>query len=53
MATCTHLESIELIGPPEDVAGCTAHYTATRHPVMRSAMPGEGWRWCYIDEVSA
>jgi CPA1 family monovalent cation:H+ antiporter len=28
----------------------TAHYEATRHPVMRSVEPGEAWRWCYIDQ---
>jgi Na+/H+ antiporter len=26
-----------------------AHWRATGHPVMRSAEPGEGWRWCYVD----
>jgi uncharacterized UBP type Zn finger protein len=25
------------------------HFHATGHPVMRSAEPGEDWRWCYID----
>jgi uncharacterized UBP type Zn finger protein len=25
------------------------HFRATGHPVMRSAEPGENWRWCYID----
>jgi uncharacterized UBP type Zn finger protein len=25
------------------------HFHATDHPVMRSAEPGEDWRWCYID----
>ncbi len=28
----------------------TAHYTTTGHPVMRSIMPGEAWRWCYVDQ---
>ncbi|MBT0566178.1 UBP-type zinc finger domain-containing protein [Williamsia sp. CHRR-6] len=28
----------------------TNHYTETAHPVMRSAEPGETWRWCYVDE---
>ena len=28
----------------------TAHFTATEHPVIRSAEPGEDWRWCYVDE---
>ena len=27
------------------------HFTETRHPVMRSVEPGEGWRWCYVDEL--
>ncbi|MBS1696259.1 MAG: UBP-type zinc finger domain-containing protein [Actinobacteria bacterium] len=25
------------------------HFRATGHPVMRSAEPGESWRWCYVD----
>uniref|UniRef100_UPI003D8CEBCA UBP-type zinc finger domain-containing protein n=1 Tax=Gordonia sp. B7-2 TaxID=3420932 RepID=UPI003D8CEBCA len=29
----------------------TGHFEATGHPVMRSAEPGEAWRWCYIHEV--
>ncbi len=28
----------------------TAHFTATGHPVIRSAEPGEDWRWCYVDQ---
>ncbi|GAB3141367.1 UBP-type zinc finger domain-containing protein [Micromonospora sonneratiae] len=28
----------------------TGHFQSTGHPVMRSAQPGEWWRWCYIDE---
>ncbi len=31
----------------------TAHWHETAHPVMRSLEPGEAWRWCYIDEVTA
>jgi len=31
----------------------TKHYHATKHPVIRSAQPGEDWRWCYVDEVMA
>jgi monovalent cation/hydrogen antiporter len=27
----------------------TAHFHETEHPVMRSAEPGESWRWCYVD----
>ncbi|MCW2686313.1 MAG: Zn-finger-containing protein [Mycobacterium sp.] len=26
-----------------------AHFHRTDHPVMRSAEPGEDWRWCYVD----
>ncbi|WP_018177911.1 UBP-type zinc finger domain-containing protein [Jongsikchunia kroppenstedtii] len=26
----------------------TAHYHQSGHPVMRSAEPGESWRWCYV-----
>ena len=28
-----------------------AHWRATGHPVMASAEPGEGWAWCYPDEL--
>ena len=27
----------------------TAHFTGTRHPIVRSFEPGEDWRWCYVD----
>jgi uncharacterized UBP type Zn finger protein len=29
----------------------TAHYEQTKHPIIRSAEPGEDWSWCYEDEV--
>lgn len=29
----------------------TAHFVATRHPVMRSIEPEEAWRWCFVDEA--
>lgn len=29
----------------------TAHFEESGHPVMRSAEPGEVWRWCYLHEV--
>lgn len=25
------------------------HFDETGHPVVRSAEPGEAWRWCYVD----
>jgi uncharacterized UBP type Zn finger protein len=29
----------------------TKHYNATQHPIIRSFEPGEGWYWCYPDEL--
>ncbi|MGN6251849.1 MAG: cation:proton antiporter domain-containing protein [Marmoricola sp.] len=26
------------------------HFEETGHPVMRSAEPGQDWRWCYVDQ---
>jgi hypothetical protein len=28
----------------------TAHFRETGHPMIRSAQPGEDWRWCYPDD---
>ncbi|MCW2806567.1 MAG: sodium:proton antiporter [Marmoricola sp.] len=28
------------------------HHEETTHPVMRSAEPGEDWRWCFVDELT-
>ncbi len=30
----------------------TAHFAETDHPIMRSAEPGESWKWCYVDEIT-
>lgn len=30
----------------------TAHFHDTQHPVIRSAEPGETWRWCYVHELT-
>jgi CPA1 family monovalent cation:H+ antiporter len=30
----------------------TAHFHDTHHPVVRSAEPGETWRWCYVHELT-
>lgn len=32
-------------------AHATRHFTETGHTTMRSAEPGESWRWCYADEM--
>lgn len=29
----------------------TAHHHASGHPVIRSAEPGESWRWCFVDQL--
>jgi uncharacterized UBP type Zn finger protein len=29
----------------------TRHFEATGHRVIRSFEPGEGWRWCYVDQL--
>ena len=29
----------------------TAHFHATRHPIIEGYDPPEGWGWCYIDEI--
>ena len=30
----------------------TQHYQATGHPIIRAYEPGEGWWWCYVDELT-
>jgi hypothetical protein len=30
----------------------TKHYHASGHPIITSLEPGEGWSWCYDDEVA-
>jgi hypothetical protein len=29
----------------------TAHFHLTGHPVIESLEPGEGWCWCYVDQI--
>lgn len=29
----------------------TKHYHASKHPIIRSFEPGEGWGYCYVDDV--
>jgi hypothetical protein len=29
----------------------TKHFHATSHPVMEDYFPGQGWGWCYVDDV--
>lgn len=29
----------------------TAHYQAAGHPLIESLEPGEGWMYCYVDDV--
>jgi CPA1 family monovalent cation:H+ antiporter len=30
----------------------TAHFHESLHEVMRSAEPGESWRWCFVHELT-
>ena len=48
------------IGSPCGHVGCcddsphrhaTAHFHATRHPIIEAYDPPDGWGWCYIDEI--
>ena len=27
------------------------HAAGSGHPIIQSFLPGETWRWCYVDEV--
>ena len=29
----------------------TRHFHKSHHPIIKSFEPGEGWGWCYVDEV--
>jgi hypothetical protein len=29
----------------------TAHFHATRHPIIEGYDPPEGWGWCFVDET--
>ena len=41
------------IGCCDNSAGrhATAHFNESGHPLIQSAEKGEGWSWCYVDEV--
>ncbi len=45
--TCGHVGCCDSSGPRH----ATAHFRRTGHPVMRSAEPGEAWRWCFVHEL--
>ncbi|OLR93650.1 UBP-type zinc finger domain-containing protein [Actinokineospora bangkokensis] len=30
----------------------SAHAAADHHPVIRSAEPGEDWRWCFVHQTA-
>ena len=27
------------------------HFYASGHPIIQSFEPGEGWRWCFVDDA--
>jgi monovalent cation/hydrogen antiporter len=45
--TCGHVGCCDS-GPGKHA---TAHFKETGHPVMRTIVPGQDWRWCYIDQA--
>jgi hypothetical protein len=42
--TCGHLAC----GDSSPRRHATRHFEVTGHPVIRSAQPGQRWRWCYL-----
>lgn len=44
--TCGHIGCCDS-SPQRHSSG---HFEQTDHPVMRSAEPGEDWRWCFVDQ---
>jgi len=30
----------------------TKHFKTTGHPIIKTIMPGQNWKWCYIDEIN-
>jgi uncharacterized UBP type Zn finger protein len=30
----------------------TAHFKASKHPIVTSVEPGETWVWCYVEEAA-
>lgn len=47
--TCGHVGCCDSSTPRH----ATAHFRDTGHAVMRSAEPGESWRWCFVHELLA
>jgi len=45
--TCGHVGCCDS-SPGRHASG---HFRSTSHPVMRSAEPGEEWRWCFVHEL--
>ncbi len=46
--TCGHVACCD--SSPQRHA--SVHHERTGHPVMRSAEPGELWRWCFVDRAT-
>ena len=47
-AVCGHIACCD--SSPQRHA--SAHHGHTGHEVMRSAEPGEDWRWCFVDQLT-
>jgi uncharacterized UBP type Zn finger protein len=46
--TCGHVACCD--SSPNQHA--SKHHKHTKHPLIRSAEPGETWVWCYVDEIA-
>jgi len=42
------------VGCCDDSPGqhASRHAAASGHPIIRSLEPGEGWCWCFVDELA-
>jgi uncharacterized UBP type Zn finger protein len=47
---CTHCGHVGCCDSSKN-KHATKHFHATSHPIIASLERGEGWKWCYIDEV--
>ncbi len=41
---CSHLGLVKV--------SQTKHFHSSKHPIITSLEPGEGWSWCYVDEIA-
>ena len=50
---CTHLGLVRTDRPrSKGCEKCLKMGDTWVHPIITSLEPGEGWSWCYVDEVA-